>query len=245
MGLAMERLLSRELSKHGLRVSVDKHGKYRMFDPIEGKSVDGECDVVVETDDTILFFELKKKPLTRLASTGDELAGLVDLAASLMAAQSQLVRHERILRHNKCITFEDGFRLDHNGRDVVRVAVPLLDFGGVHDKYMLGQLLAALMGRTLSAHGATPPQETALKKLNKSIEDLTTQMGLLANVPIQPISVFRSCWFLSIPQILMLLDGVDGPELLTRRITTMGRVTFRTLDFYRDYSMARSQKLVQ
>lgn len=245
MGLAMERLLSRELKKHGLRVSVDEHGKYKMFDPIEGKTVDGECDVVVETDDTILLFELKKKPLTRLASTGDELAGLVDLAASLMAAQSQLVRHERILRHNKCIMFEDGYRLDHNGRNVERIAVTLLDFGGFQDKYLLGQLLAVLMGRNLAAHGATATQEKALKKLNDSIQDLTTQMALPPGVPIEPISVFKNCWFLSIPQILMLLDGVESPDMLTKRMATMGRLTFRTLDFYLDYSLARSQKLVQ
>lgn len=244
MGLAMERLLARALRDHGLAVSVES-GKYKLFDPLENKLVDGECDVVVEMDDRVIFFEMKKKPLTRVASTGDDLAGLVDLSSSLMDAQAQLVRHERILRHNKSITFENGFVLQHKGREVEQIAVTLLDFGSFQDRFLLGQLLAALIGRTMASHSPIASQQKALQKLNRSIQNLTKQMALPAGSVVDPIKLFRNYWFLSIPQILMMLDGVEHAQTLAKRLDTMRVITYRTLDFYRDYAFALQQKLVK
>ena len=108
------------------RYKVDHVAKtYKMLDPLTGKQIAGECDVVVETLNHIVFLEAKKKPLTRVSQTGDVLANLIDMSDSLLYAQSQAATHERLLRHHRHLRFDDGSRLELGTRHVDRIAVIL------------------------------------------------------------------------------------------------------------------------
>ena len=49
---------------------------------------DGECDIAIEASDVIIFLEIKKKPWTRRAQAGMDAHVLLDLANSLLAAQT-------------------------------------------------------------------------------------------------------------------------------------------------------------
>ena len=62
---------------------------------------EGEIDAAITTDEVILLFELKKKPLTRIAQTGSTLDALIDLTKSIIRAQGQLAKIE-------CVLFSDG-----------------------------------------------------------------------------------------------------------------------------------------
>jgi Holliday junction resolvase len=124
MGSAVERVVAAALRGHGLNVTI-QGGTYKMLDPLSGANQVGECDVVAETPEAIVFVETKKKPHRRVSSTGDALANLIDLSGSLFDAQAQLAQHERILLHHNYIQFESGKRLDHGGRNIERIAVTL------------------------------------------------------------------------------------------------------------------------
>jgi hypothetical protein len=143
MGNAVERVVGNAFGHHRLNVTI-QGGKYKMFDPLTGANQAGECDVVVEAPEFIVFIETKKKPHRRVSATGDALANLIDLSGSLFDAQAQLARHERILLHHRYIEFDDGRRLDHGGRNIERVAITLLDYGSLQDSFLLRQLFGAL-----------------------------------------------------------------------------------------------------
>jgi hypothetical protein len=116
LGNVIERVVADTIRAHRLNVTI-QGGTYKMLDPVTGKNQVGECDVMVEGPDFIIFIETKKKPHRRVSATGDALANLIDLSGSLFDAQAQLARHERILLHHRHILFDDGTRLDHNGRN--------------------------------------------------------------------------------------------------------------------------------
>ena len=139
MGTAIERVVADALRAHNLNVTI-QGSKYSMPDPLTGSNQDGECDVVVESPEFIVFLETKKKPHRRLSATGNALANLIDLSGSLFDAQAQLARHERILLHHGHIQFEDGRRFNMNGRSIERIALTLLDYGSLQDKFLLKQL---------------------------------------------------------------------------------------------------------
>lgn len=67
----------------------------------------GECDIVVETSDVIVFFEIKKKPFTRRAQAGSDAHVLLDLADSVVAAQAQAGWHEVRLRKQGYLDLDD------------------------------------------------------------------------------------------------------------------------------------------
>lgn len=56
--------------------------------------------------------------------------------------------------------------------------------------------------------------------------------------------LFTNCWFLSVPQLLMILDHLPRPEDLARHVGKLRHLSYRTLDFYRDYAYALQQGLL-
>jgi len=92
LGLAIESFLRETLLDHKIATLT---GKYK------SGGEEGECDLVIETSEVIIFLEIKKKPLTRLAQSGSTPHVLIDLANSVLAAQAQAGWHEvRLRKHN-------------------------------------------------------------------------------------------------------------------------------------------------
>ena len=133
--MAIERFLETEFAAHGVPICG---GEY------DADGEHGECDLVIETPETVIFSEVKKKALTRRAKAGSDADLLLDLAGSLLAAQAQAGWHEvRLRRHEHLDLKREGMtrRLALNGRQVERVAVSLFDFGSFQDRILLKQFL--------------------------------------------------------------------------------------------------------
>jgi hypothetical protein len=97
----------------------------------------GDCDLVIETNEQILLVECKAKTLTRGAMAGTQGDALLDFAGGMFAAQTQALRHERILRSLDHIEFKDGSCLEWRNRRITRLSVTLLDHGALQDRMML------------------------------------------------------------------------------------------------------------
>jgi hypothetical protein len=229
MGDAIERLIAEMFRTHGLNVTI-QGGTYTMFDPLTGANQRGECDVIVETADTIVFVETKKKPHRRISQTGDALANLIDLSGSLFDAQAQLARHERILLHHGHIQLDNGKRLEHNGRAVERIAATLLDYGSLQDKYFLSQLFKVLAGASINAPGVDGATAQKLEKLNQRVSLLRTEIEQLTKLGQPAHRLFFNCWFFSLPQLVLLLDGIDEPAGFRGRLDKLRHFTFHTLE---------------
>lgn len=237
VGEEMERFLRQELGAHGI---VALQGDYD-----DSLGSHGECDIVIECPETVIFIEMKKQPLTRKAQAGSDTALLMDMAASLLLAQLQAGWHEiRIRRDGFLLLEKDGQRrrVELNGRAIERIAVTLFDYGGFQDRILLQQFLQVQLA-TGYVH-VDPALQAKFDKINAQLEELRTQVNQLQPLMGQKgeAARFFNCWFLSIPQFLVLLDGVDSPAALRAALWNTRHASLGTLDFYFEHAHMKQLK---
>lgn len=237
LGTLMEDFLQKQFSLRGVQV---KTGKYDFGETEEGRSQNGECDLVIETDTQIFFLELKKKVLTRLARSGDDVSILMDLSKSVIDSQLQIMRHEYLLKTygSMKLTSPSGevVEIQHKGRDIERVSVSLTDFGGMQDRLFLNQLLT-ICCQVEFEHTDLDHNER-LTELNTKLRELrkwAVQLGDFSGPAPRP---FNSAWFVSIPQLLMFLDRTKGSAGFEEELRSVRQVSTGSRDLYFEYDQA-------
>jgi hypothetical protein len=236
IGPAMEQFLKSEFASHGV---THISGKYKHL------GQEGECDLVVETDKTVIFFELKAKALTRIARSGYDVDLLIDISGSLVDAQLQLGRHEIVLRTQGHLDLEDASgrttRLSLKGREIERIAVSLFDFGGIQDRQVVRQLLTLLDNAQLGADD--PAAATRLASLNSKATQLRAQAIELLKLPgVNRSSLHFNCAFVSVPQLLAVLRNTHSNNELRSELWETRHMSFASLDFYFDYAQMKKIK---
>lgn len=233
LGNRIERYLTTKLVSQGINCLT---GDYW----VNGEQ--GECDIVIETTEVIFFIEIKKKPLTRDARAGSDIHLLIDMASSLIAAQVQAGWHELRLRTKTFLDLEHNgktTRLELRGRRVERVAISLLDYGGLQDRLSTHILLNASLSAAFSLRDDAPSgYEKRFSNVNTVFEELTQQTIELHKEEEDP-RYFFNCWFLSVPQLLMMLDGVHGPEEFKQAFWQTKSVVMNAQDFYYELEQGR------
>ncbi|SFB40167.1 hypothetical protein SAMN04515620_1677 [Collimonas sp. OK607] len=111
----------------------------------------GDIDLLVETEQFIGLFEIKKKGLTRKTNSGDELQMLVDLVRGLIHGVNQLTKHELTLRRTGELKLIDGTVLSLGTRDIFKGVISLSDYGGLHDGSILLNTLLTFCQVTLNS----------------------------------------------------------------------------------------------
>jgi len=231
LGAPIEAFLRDELLAHGIPSLT---GTY----VIDGE--DGECDIVVETDQYVIFLEIKKKPLTRRAQAGSDAHVLLDLANSLLAAQVQAGWHEARLQKQGFIELNSvgvKTRLELRGRKVERIAISLMQFGGFQDRILLKQFLEATMSASFGV--SDPALQSGFAKFNALLGELREQLKILHPNEANLGQPFFHCWFLSVPQLLVLLDDVRGAEAFKEALWKTRHVVTGSADFYYDNAWMR------
>ncbi len=215
-------------------VFLDKGINIAYGDRIGGDS-DLEVDLLCETEEAIYIFEMKKKGLTRQAQAGDEGKILADLADSVLASHFQAMRIENVLKNN------DALHLVHRGlkqtvclndRQVQRISVSLPDFGALQDKTVLQRLL------TIAAHSnAKHPDSSEDKKLRKWREySENLKAFALANGELGVNRTpFHNSLFMSIPQIIMVLDRSEDADEFFKHIKSFIGMTTGSRDTYTEF----------
>lgn len=231
IGLASEKFIIKQLQKHGVTMLS---GKYKYQNEGQNKG-QGECDAILETDDTIVFFELKAKALTSASQSGQDTDIFIDLFKSLLKATSQAINHELVLRREGKITLEDGSQINLNGRDIEKVAVTLLDFGGLQDRTVIENIFLNLINAKLN--NKKEEREEDYIKLNKQLTELRTQLEDLKPYynPKQQTRPFFTCWFLSLPQLLILCDDCNSNEDFKNALWRTRHMSTQSLDWYTEH----------
>ncbi len=248
VGLQTERFLRTEFAAHGIAA---QHGEYKK--PGNSKDNEGDCDLVVETGERILFLEVKKKALTRMAKAADATALLGDLADSLIHAQQQAGTHEqRMLNHDKKLVLnptpksdEQSYSLHWNSRSIERLAISMLDYGSFQDRILVVQLMEILPDLVFSRNSQTPEDQkldNKLKALDQKLDEIRKQREKLPTNPHHPAPKLEHCWFLSVPQLLVLLDEVSDAESFWQALSQTRHETSGTGDYYYELSRARRRR---
>ena len=234
IGYGIEGLLHNEFSGKGVQT---KTGKY------QAGAKKWECDVVIETSKRVVFLETKKKSLTRAARAGLDAALLIDMTDSLVSATLQAKRHQRQLQQAGFLELEqaDGSisRVDLNGREVECIAFTLPDYGSFQDRLVHERVLNSGMRIDFSTTDVSFKKKITtvndkLQELREVNNDLYVQAGKPANW-----HCFFNSWFLSVPQILVLLDGVENVEDFERALMLTRHISTGNNDFYFDVHYAK------
>lgn len=231
IGPAIERFIEAEFALHGVPT---RSGDYDAGDN------HGECDLVIEAPETVIFAEVKKKTLTRRARAGSDADLMLDLANSLLIAQAQAGWHEVRLRHHGYLDLKrDGTtaRLELKGRKVERVAVSLFEFGSFQDRFLLKQFLEA----TMCVRFTPTDQNLNMKfhEINSTLEEICNQVAELYPGQNEIREPFFNCWFISVPQLLILLDGVTDAVGFKAALWSCRHFTTGSSDLYFDISFRK------
>jgi hypothetical protein len=233
VGTAMEKFVEAEFVSHGVEV----------FSGDYDEGGHGECDIAVPTLEVLFFLELKKKSLTRRARAGSDAELLLDLAGSLLDAQAQAGWHEiRITRAGFLDLIRDGKirRLSLEGRGVEKIALGMLDFGSFQDRIVLKQFLEATLSVTFGS--SNPTYDTKFKKINAALGEIREQYNAAHGSKAKIINPFFNCWFMSIPQLLIMLDEVSDAETFRTTLWSYRHMVTGTSDLYFEISNVRRMK---
>lgn len=213
---------------------LDKGINIAYGDRVGGES-DLEVDLLCETEEAIYIFEMKKKGLTRQAQSGDEGKILEDLADSVLASHFQAMRIENVLKNNEALhLIHKGVKqtVSWNNREVQRISVSLPDFSALQDKTVLQRLL------TIAAHSNAKHSDSSKdKKLNKWRDYSAKLKGLaLANGELNDKRTpFHNSLFMSIPQIIMVLDKSNDADEFFKHIKSFIGMTYGSRDTYTEF----------
>lgn len=233
VGLAIESFLREELHSHGVpTVSGD----------YDVPGAHGQCDIVPETPETVFFMELKKKSLTRRARAGVDVDLLLDLAGSLLDALAQAGWHEvRLTKYGSLDLAYDGTRqtLSLGGRGIEKIAVGMMDFGSFQDRAMLMKFMEGTLNLNFGARD--PLYEKKFRLINDALEEIRDQYNATYERDAEIRQPFFNCWFLSIPQLLVILDGVTDVKSFRDALWICRHITTGTSDLYFEISKTRLQ----
>jgi hypothetical protein len=233
VGTAMEKFLEREFVSHGIEV----------FSGDYDEGGHGECDIALPTPEVLIFLELKKKTLTRRARAGSDADLLLDLAGSLLDAHAQAGWHElRITKAGFLDLVRDGEtrRLSLDGRGIEKIALGMLDFGSFQDRIVLKQFLEATLNVNFGSSNLA--YDKKFKKINAALGEIREQYNTAHAGKTEIHQPFFNCWFMSIPQLLILLDEVSDPATFRSVLWSYRHMVTGTSDLYFEISRMRRMR---
>lgn len=242
VGSQAELFLECELTSRGV---VVQKGDYDVQPPPDASDLrleHGECDLVIETSDRIIFAEMKKKALTRLAKVGSDAHLLIDLTGSLLDAQKQAGWHEVRIKRAQTLTLKNCnqiYHLELHERHIERIAVALLDYGSFQDRGFLKHMLESNLRVNFGAP-TDSKMNKRLKVINEALDEIRQQLKELYPPGTTMRQPFFHCWFLSLPQMLVMLDDVNSADGFWTALSSTRHVSTGSGDFYFDYSYMKT-----
>lgn len=220
LGFSIEDFIKLLLYKHGIKTS---YGYYKQNE---------ECDIVIETEEKIFFLEVKKKPLTKRALTGDGVTLFSDITKSILSSQIQLGKHEiNLLKDGEITLYEKkgkvkssskiNARISLNNRRVERISINANDYGILSDKMVIQNILHYLTGVSLKAvekERDSELEEVRLysHKLFEQYEELKKLKGDESEREFTFRELYFDCSFMSLQMLMTRLENVQGNEEFAR-----------------------------
>lgn len=236
LGEELEIFIKSELASKGIAYSS---GYY---------NINEECDVIVESEESIILFEIKKKALTRKAKSGDDLQLMIDISKSLFESQMQLSLRElelhengkiklyskrgKIDKHNKLLKV-----LELNNREIEKISLNAWDYGVINDRVFANNVLTYLTGQQLSHPIAEETRD--FKKINSNLSILYKRFERMSEIMgvegYDLRNYYFNCSFMSLQMFLLCLEDAWNEEDFLRNINKVKFVSYSTGEPYFEY----------
>ena len=230
LGHVIERFVKDKLLSYGI---VFHSGNFVSKDGL----VYGESDITIETETAVIFIEIKKKGMTRLSMSGVDYSILSDLGGGLIHATSQCFKAERVLRCDGRISIEGSSPITYKSQKVIKIALTLYDYGSFQDRMTIRSILTNSLGVTFK--GANSGIDKKLNNWKEHINELSTHIQCLKDSSQLDAEPFHNLFFMSISQLLMILEEKGSSDGLVKALTMLSSVSHSTRDFYKEYSLSR------
>lgn len=209
---------------------------------IRGKTkseIAGDADLVIETNEIIGIFELKKKGLRRETQAGNAFHLATDLAQGLVHGVNQLSKHENTLLKDGKLQFEDGGEINLSGRRIVKGVISLADYGGLHDSAVVRNALSAFSGASInSLLKLTKDQKAALDDANKKFRILGERCLDFEKIRTDEMcrTLFDNVVFHNIFFIEFILATANTAETFLTGMLSISRLTTGSRDPFFEYA---------
>lgn len=230
VGPLFEDFVREKLTQHGVPVL---HGNYKA-----GRS-EGQCDAIVETEASVIVFELKSKMLRRQSRSGDDVAAMADLAQALVRPQAQAMERHAVLGENGTMTLTHGTStatITLGSREVFKLSITRGDLGSLHDRPFLQPFLRT--GCIAEFITVNPKRQREFDSLHEWFRKLKAA-AIRAREPIFDTPFpFSTSWSLSVFHLLLLLERTSDNESFARELQRTRRMMTPLRDFYWEYEYA-------
>jgi hypothetical protein len=227
LGKVFELFVREQFMKHGV---LPLHGDY------SHEKTKGECDLVIESEKAVVFFELKSKVLTRKSRAGDDVSALVDLADSIVRPQAQAMeRHAFLREHGKMLltTPNTTYSIELHEQEIFKVSVTRGELGSLHDRPFLQQFLRA---------GCVSTFQTIVTMRQPELDHLHQWFGRFKNAAkrageddLSKQFPFAQSWSLSVFHLLLLLERTKDSESFIKELIRTRYMITPSRDFYTEY----------
>lgn len=222
LGEYTETFIKKELNKKYISYLS---GKYNNFN-----KTNGDCDVILQNADTIIFIEFKIKALTKEAKSIDEHKLTLDVINSLLYEHWQTGKHTLLLNKYGHILFTENNKLEKNNRKIERISITFSDYGSFQHKEIILNILKAFLHISLKSDIKTVSAD--LKKVEKYISGIRNSYNELISIePDKYRFPFFDCDFINLTSFLVLIEeSADENELIHNLLKTK-YISFGTRDF--------------
>lgn len=253
IGDYLEKFISNKLNQKNITHLVNK--KYLIPASIRKelnvRRKEAECDFIVETSDTLILIEVKKKGLTREAQSGDSLAVAIDLIKSFSKAQAQANWHELMLKRQGFIEFKCGTKLYLNERKIEKISISLNDFLSFHDGQLIQKVFRELINKQLNCDllpDLSNQRRKDLEEINDTLAEITKQYAAPEfSEYFKKRWILFNCRFFNVFQLLEIFRNSDSPEsfkktvFFTRNASSGGRDWFVDFNFMKELTNYREE----
>ena len=222
IGVILENVVIRSLQLQTKDEYKIYHGEYK-----NSNNEDGQCDAVVETQDSIIFIEVKKKAISSIAMEGDEVKIAEDIIDSFIHSQEQILKHVYSIKLDNEITFDNGDVLKYNNKNLIKVSISLFDNHMLNDKMMAVNILEYF--HKIKFNNPTKSQN----KKNAKIKSLLINLEKIYKDNPDEYSIDRyDTYFLSLELFMYYLEF---GKPINKVLSEIRNSTFSTGDLYYEY----------
>lgn len=201
---------------------------YRVYKPQQSKlnikSQELECDILLQSDNYIVFMELKKKELTKISKKGNIFSILNDLSLSLLDSQYQANKHMRYISEFKKINFYEvkkdkkpDVNINLDDREILKISISSLDYLSLHSKDVFQKFIRLLYNKEVVASKNSSVEERILiKNFNESNYKLSQELyNEHSKYQLEEDLGFYNSYFLNIFHIIFTINrSVDMEQFI-------------------------------
>ena len=198
---------------------------YRVYKPQQNKlnikSQELECDVLLQSDDYIIFMELKKKELTKISKKGNIFSLLNDLSFSLLDSSYQANKHMRYISEFKEIKFykvnndnKPEIVIDLNDRKILKISISSLDYLSLHSKDVFQKFIRLLYNKEIVVSNEYSIEECAsIQNFNESNHKFSKELyNEHSKYQLEEVLGFYNSYFLNVFHIIFMINRSDNSE---------------------------------